>query len=89
MSAINSLKRLRDSQPQLATAIALTVDISESTELASTLCQVFDADYGVPPNTLTNDELEILLAKLEPTTTIDNITSVLSLPIYLNDYPTL
>jgi hypothetical protein len=71
MSAINSLKRLRDSQPQLATAIALTVDISESTELASTLCQVFDADYGVPPNTLTNEELEILLAKLEPTTTID------------------
>jgi len=90
MSAINSLKRLRDSQPQLATAIALTVDISESTELASTLCKVFDADYGVPPNTLTNDELEILLAKLEPTTTIDkyHISAFLAY-IYLNDYPTL
>jgi hypothetical protein len=71
MSAINSLKRLRDSQPQLATAMALAVDISDSKELASTLCQVFDADYGVPPNSLTDEELEILLGKLEPTKTID------------------
>ncbi len=71
VSAINSLKRLRDSQPQLATAMALTVDIGDSTELASTLCQVFDADYGIPPNSLTDEELEILLGKLEPTKTID------------------
>jgi hypothetical protein len=51
--------------------MALTVDISENTNLASALCQVFHTNYGISPDTLTDEELETLLAKLETTANID------------------
>jgi len=70
-AAISSLHALKSSEPRLAIAVALTVAIGDSTELASELCQVFDTEYGVSPDALTDEELGTLLAKLEPITNID------------------
>jgi hypothetical protein len=69
--AINSLKILGSLEPQSTIDLALNVDISDSTELASRLCQLFYTDYGIPPETLTNEELDTLLKKIEPTVNID------------------
>jgi hypothetical protein len=69
--AIDSLKILGRLEPKSTIDLALNVDISDSTELASRLCQVFDTDYGIPPETLTDEELDTLLKKLEPTVNID------------------
>ncbi len=69
--AINSLRKLGRAQPKLTINMALNVDINESTELASRLCQVFHRNTGISPDVLTNEDLERLLVKLELTATID------------------
>lgn len=69
--AINSLRKLVRSQPQLTIKMALDVDIDKSTELANALCQIFHTNIGVSPDLLTHEELDRLLSKLEITAAID------------------
>jgi len=69
--AIHSLGRMRDIQSKLAIRMALAVDIGGSTDLASGLCRVVHAEYGISPDVLTDEELKKLLAKLEPVANID------------------
>jgi hypothetical protein len=69
--AIHSLGMMRDIQPKLAIMMALAVDIGGSTDLASGLCRVVHAEYGISPDVLTDEELKKLLAKLEPVANID------------------
>jgi hypothetical protein len=69
--AIHSLGMMRDIQPKLAIMMALAVDIGGSTDLASGLCRVVHAEYGISPDVLTDEELKKLLAKLEPVANIE------------------
>jgi hypothetical protein len=69
--AISSLRKLGIVQPKLTINMVLNVDINESTKLASRLCQLFHRNTGISPEALTNEDLERLLVKLEPTATID------------------
>ncbi len=68
--AISSLSAIYSAEPKLAVETALTVDIGNSTELASGLCQVFD-EYAISPNFLKDEELVTLLEKLEPVKNIE------------------
>jgi Caspase domain len=70
--AIASLYMMISSQPKLVTAMALNVEIGNSRELAIKLCKLFSSTYGISLNSLSDDELEMLLAKLEPVTDISN-----------------
>ncbi len=68
--AISSLSIIYSLEPRLAVETALTVDIGNSTELARTLCQLFEK-YAISPDILTDEELVILLNKLEAVQNID------------------
>jgi hypothetical protein len=63
--AIGSLGVLGQLQSQLAISLALTVDISDSAELARELFQVFNPRWDIPPIVLTDEALDTLLNKLE------------------------
>jgi hypothetical protein len=68
-SAIASLAMLIQSQPQLATSLALDVNIDEDIELAEKLFQAFSRNSL---DTLTEEELKILLYKLEKVHSLSN-----------------
>jgi hypothetical protein len=63
--AISSFGVLGQLQSQLAISLALTVDISDSAELARELFQVFNPRRDIPPSVLTDEALDTLLTKLE------------------------
>ncbi|MGF2037349.1 MAG: caspase family protein [Nostoc sp. CmiVER01] len=67
---IGSLPTIYSVEPRLAIETALQADIDNSTELASRLCQVFDK-YAISPDVLKDEELIILLNKLEPVQNIE------------------
>ncbi|PAX60516.1 caspase family protein, partial [Brunnivagina elsteri] len=71
-SAIASLYMMRDSQPELVNMMALEIKIGSNTKLAIELCKIFNRKYGISPDSLSNEELKILLAKLEPVSDISN-----------------
>ena len=71
-SAIASLYMMRDSHPELVNMMALKVEIGTSSKLAIELCTIFNSKYGISPDSLSNEELEIFLAKLEPVSDISN-----------------
>lgn len=70
--AIGSLLAIKDTQPQVAIEIAMTVDLDSSTDLASELCQLFNPQNGILPDKLTNEQLNSLIWKLERITNIEN-----------------
>ncbi len=70
--AIERLGILGRLQPQQAIAMALAMDIGNSTTQASELCKVFDTEFGVPPDALTDNELKTLLTKLEPVKSLED-----------------
>jgi hypothetical protein len=63
--AIASLGRMRYSQPKLVSRMALSVEIDSRTELASELYRFFDVNNDIKINTLSDQQLDILLTKLE------------------------
>ncbi|MBD2205600.1 hypothetical protein H6G33_24975 [Calothrix sp. FACHB-1219] len=71
---IHSLCIMRDVQPQFVTAMVLSTDINDSTELASALCGIFYPEMGLSIDTLSDTELKILLQKLEPILNISSST---------------
>jgi hypothetical protein len=79
--AITSLFRMRELKPKFVIAMAVGVEIGSSRELAIELYGIFNSDYGISLETLSDEELEILLAKLEPVTDIteDNINEFINL----------
>lgn len=70
--AIMSLRRLGYSHPQPALSLAISVNIKDSKELASKLCQLFTFDPGINSDILTNRHLEELLSKLTNVNSIDD-----------------
>ena len=71
-TAIISLKELGSTYPQKALSLALLVNLEDSQGLASELCQLFTPNYGINPDILTNNHLQILLVKLEKIINIDD-----------------
>jgi hypothetical protein len=65
-NAVTSLFTMKGLQPKLVSAMALTVEIGSSRELAIELFRVFGANSGISLDTLSDEELEKLLVKLEP-----------------------
>ena len=70
--AIDSLLMMKDSYAKLVISMAIKVDIGANRELAIELCKIFSSNSGISPDNLTDEELEILLAKLERVTDISN-----------------
>lgn len=70
--AIGSLSILGRSTPRQAVSLATTVDIGSNPVLAEELCTVFDPKYGIPMAEVRDEELEVLLAKLEATQDLDD-----------------
>lgn len=63
--AIASLGVLGQLQSQLAISLALSVDISDSAELARELFRVFNRRWDISPSVLTDEALDTFLTKLE------------------------
>lgn len=63
-TALHSLKTISDKHPYLVTKLALDVEVGNNSEVASSLCNIFDI-YGISPTTLKNKELAKILDKLE------------------------
>lgn len=70
--AISALVELKGSDPKAAIKVALAIELGDSRELASKLCEIFDANYGVSPDALTDEELRTLLRKLESVSSLDD-----------------
>lgn len=70
--AIDSLRMLGRFKTRLAIDMMLTVDIGESMELASEMCEAFGEKFGIPPDTLNPDDIKGLLSKLEIVKNIDD-----------------
>ncbi len=62
--AIESLATLGRAQRHTATKLALSVEVGTDAELASAICRVFDADFGVDPALLEDDDVSGLLEML-------------------------
>lgn len=71
-TAIMSLKGLGSVHPQTSLSLALSVNLEDSQELASELCQLFYPVYGINPDILTEGYFKQLLNKLEKTINIDD-----------------
>jgi hypothetical protein len=70
--AIGALGSLGHSQPQTAIEMAVTVDTGNSKELMRELCIILDAQSGIPRERLSDDDLQLLLEKLEQVSSIDD-----------------
>ncbi|MDX2241524.1 MAG: restriction endonuclease [Leptolyngbyaceae cyanobacterium bins.302] len=75
-----TLQNISQLEPRLGTEIALTINVGESSELADSLCRFFDPNYGISPEELTHEQLEVILSKLENVADLDqcNICRFLS-----------
>jgi hypothetical protein len=51
--------------PDLVIPIALSIEVGDNPARAEALCQVFHKDYGIHHEKLTDDQMELLLSKLE------------------------
>ncbi|WP_448270535.1 hypothetical protein [Nostoc sp. DSM 114159] len=71
---IHSLCIMRNVQPKFVTAMVLTTDINDSTELAKELCGIFHPTMGLSLDILSDIELKILLQKLEYILNISSYT---------------
>jgi hypothetical protein len=70
--SIGALRALGRSHPETAIATALSVELGASGELAADLCAVFNDDLGIPPASLSPDDIAALLRKLEPVDRLDH-----------------
>jgi hypothetical protein len=59
------------SDKRIAIDIALDVNIGDDTELADTLCSIFDEKRGIPIGDLTDEQLNFLIKKIELVKDID------------------
>jgi hypothetical protein len=70
--SIGALRSLGRSYRETAIATALSVELNASGELADDLCAVFDDTLGIPPASLSPDDIAALLRKLEPVDRLDH-----------------
>lgn len=71
-TAIFSLAALGRAQPRLAIELALAVEVGEDKDIARELFQIFHAGLGIAIDALKDDEMEVLLGKLEAVSDIDD-----------------
>ena len=66
--------------PDLVIPVVLSIDVEDISVRAEALCKVFHKDFGIHPDRLTNEQLELLLSKLESVKSVDgyHIRAVLS-----------
>jgi hypothetical protein len=69
---IGALRWLGRSHPEAAIALARLVDIGTSADLGDDLCAIFHSQYGILPDGLSDDDLSLLLQKLEPIDRLDH-----------------
>jgi hypothetical protein len=69
---INALRCLGRLHPETAVSLARLVEIGTNAALGEELCALFDAQFGIPPATLSDDDFSILLMKLEPIDRLDH-----------------
>lgn len=65
--AIRALAGMGQARQRWAIDRVIAVDISDSEDLAEAMCEVFDRKWGIPADTLTDEDLHKLTAKLELT----------------------
>jgi len=64
--SVSALRPLGRFLPERAVALALSVELDDSGELAEDLCAVFQNELGIPSSSLSEDDMVILLRKLGP-----------------------
>jgi hypothetical protein len=70
--SIDALRSLGRSYREAAITTALSVELGTSGELAAELCAVFSDHLGIPPASLSPDDIATLLRKLEPVDRLDH-----------------
>jgi hypothetical protein len=69
--AIKSLRQVFGVDPELALDLATTTDTDGDAELIDSLLRVFDEKYGIHPDRLSDEQLRMVLSKLEPLDELD------------------
>ena len=70
--SVDALRRLGRSHAETAIALARLVEVGTETALGDALCATFHAQYGIPPDLLSDDDISILLKKLETVNRLDH-----------------
>ena len=69
--SVDSLNLLALSEKRSTIDIALAINIGDETELADTFCSIFDEKWGIPLEDLTDEQLNLLIRKIESVKDID------------------
>jgi hypothetical protein len=83
--ALKLLPLIHKSSPEMAIDLAVAADTGNGGELAKELCRAFDADHGINPDLLTDDELRSLLSKLVPVNEISRNYHINKFLTYASD----
>ncbi len=70
-NAMKSLAGVGRVQPRWAIDCAVAVDIGNSSALAEGLCEIFDANWGIPGDSLNESDIQAILAKFETVNQIE------------------
>lgn len=72
---LDSMARLGKSYPHELTELAIATDIDHDSSLGDALCQIFDADLGISPELLEQDDICAILRKLSVVDSIDGYST--------------
>ncbi len=70
--SVGALRSLGRFHRERGVALALSVELNDSGELAEDLCAVFHNDLGIPPSSLSEEDIVALLRKLGPVDRLDH-----------------
>ena len=70
--SVDALRRLGRSHAETAIGLARLVEIGTETALADALCATFHAQYGIPPDLLSDEDIATILKKLEAVDRLDD-----------------
>jgi hypothetical protein len=70
--SVHALRQLGRSHTETAIALARLVEVGTETDLGDALCAAFHAQYGIPPDFLSDDDITTILKKLEAVNRLDH-----------------
>jgi hypothetical protein len=63
--SVDAFRRLGRSHAETAIALARLVEFGTETDLADALCGTFHAQFGIPPDLLSDEDITTILKKIE------------------------
>ncbi len=72
VSSVDALRPLGRSHTATAIGLATLVEVGIESALANSLCATFDAQYGIPPDLLSDEDINAILKKLGPVSCLDH-----------------